>query len=86
MSIFTGISKAWSTFEGWVAKITPGIKTELVALLGGIGNLAAAGQEYITNVPTNKFITGEQIMLANFVFFTLAFWLRNISSRVAANP
>lgn len=74
-------AKIWAKFEAWVAKIAPGVKTELVAFLGMISSLAAAGQEYLTNMPVTKFITAEQISIVAFVLFTLAFWLRGIGTR-----
>jgi hypothetical protein len=83
MSIFTGISTAWSTFEGWVAKVTPGLKTEVIAAAGLLGNVAALGQQYLTNLPTNDFITPSKLTAVNAGLFTLAFWLRNIGSRTA---
>lgn len=81
-SVVSSIENTWTKFEAWVAKVTPGLKTKLATGLGALGSLGAMGQEYITQMPTSKFITAEQIAAASFVLFTLSFWFRGIGDRV----
>ncbi len=81
-TIVTSIETAWTTFESWVARVTPGIKTKLATGLGALGSVGAMGQQYITQMPLTKFITAEQIAAASLVLFTLAFWFRGIGDRV----
>lgn len=77
--MFTWISTEWTRFEAWCATWAPGVKTKTVTALGAIGSAAALGQEYITNMPTNTFITGTQLTVASLVLFTLAFWFRRLT-------
>jgi hypothetical protein len=81
--MFTWIGHTWHSFEAWVAGWLPGLKTEIVALLGMIGSAAAMGQEYLTGLPNSTFVTGTQMAAASLICFTLAFWLRNIGTRAA---
>jgi hypothetical protein len=75
------IKNAWSKFHDWCAKIAPGVKTFVIAALGVLGNFGALAQQYVTNIPLDKFATIEQIMIVNIVLFTLAFWGRALANR-----
>jgi len=84
MSIWTGIYNAWTKLEAWVASLMPGLKTELVALLGFIGSAAGSLQEYVTGLPLNQLMTSTQITITSAVLFSLVFWFRGIGDRVSA--
>jgi len=81
-SFVSSIENTWTKFEAWIAKITPGLKTKLATGLGALGSLGAVGQQYVTQMPLTSFIKAEQIAIASFVLFTLAFWFRGIGDRV----
>ena len=85
-SIWTGITNAWASFEAWVASWFPGFKTIMVTILGVIGNAAALGQDYITQLTglPNNVVTGSKVAVASIVLFTLAFWLRGIGDRTVS--
>ena len=84
--MWTTIKNAWAKFEAWVASWMPGFKTMSVAVLGVIGNIAALGQDYLTQLTGlgSNVITGSKVAVASIVLFTLAFWLRGIGDRTAS--
>lgn len=82
-SIWTWIKEKYAAFEAFLVRTAPGVKTKIVVGLGAIGNGAAALQGYITGIPTNKFVTGEQIAIGTFILFTLAYWFKDMGTRVA---
>lgn len=82
--MWSSIKNGWAWFEAKVAAVTPGIKTKLISALGFVGSSAAMMQQYLTGIPTNKFVTGEQMAIIGVVLFTLVFWLKDIGTRVAA--
>lgn len=71
----------WHRFEIWFASKIPGLKTKLVALLGGIGSLALLLQEYVAGLPLEKFLTPNKILVVNIVLFTLVFWFRSLTNK-----
>lgn len=75
------IKNAWNKFHNWCAKIAPGVKTYLITALGALGSVGALAQQYVTQIPLDKFATAEQILIVNVVLFTLAFWGRALANR-----
>lgn len=84
-SLVNGIYSWWKSLEGVVASVYPKAKTEFVAFLGIVGDLAYMGQDYLTQLTglNSNVITGSKVVIANIVLFSLAFWLRGIGDRVA---
>ena len=78
----TLIKDKWNRFESLVATWAPGLKTQIVSVLGSIGTLAGMLQEYVTGIPLDKFVSGTAASIVICVLFTLSFWLRNIGKRV----
>lgn len=78
-SPFLWLQNKWLKFEAWCASVAPGVKTQTVAFLGLLGNAAATTQEYFTGLPLDKFVTGTQLLVANVVLFSLAFWFRRLN-------
>lgn len=78
-SPFLWLQNKWLKFEQWVASWAPGAKTQLVTALGVVGEGAALGQEYITGIPLDKFISGTTVTLISVGLFTLAFWFRRLT-------
>lgn len=76
------IKDKWNKFESWVYKWMPGFKTYLVTGLGFIGSTAAVAQQYITQLPLEKFATATQIAIFSMVVSLLALWFHNMSDRV----
>ena len=75
----------WNWFESKVYKIMPGLKTTTVTALGFVGSTAAVAQQYITNLPLEKFATATQIAVVTMVISILALWFHNMGDRVAEN-
>lgn len=67
-------------FQLRAAEIYPGVKTRVVTALGSLGTLAVALQGYVTGIPANRYIDPEQLAVAGFVLFTLAYWTRSLSN------
>ncbi len=84
--MFAWISKTWTKFHNWCAKIAPGVKTFTVTFLGMFGSMAASLQEYVTGIPLTTFVTAEQALFITAGLFTIAFWTRwltNLSAKPA---
>ena len=82
-NIWTWIKQKYFDFEAFLVRTAPGVKTKITTFLGMVGSAAAALQNYVMGVPVNKFVTAEQISIAAFILFTLAFWFKDMGSRVA---
>lgn len=80
---FRWIKNGWNWLEKQVAKIAPGLKTQILAGLGIAAEGFAIMREYIEGLPMEKFVTGTTASIVGITLFTLAFWTRHISSRVA---
>jgi len=77
---FIWIKDGWIVFEKWIATYAPGWKTQIVNGLGMLGSGAAIAQEYIAQVPLDKFITAQSIVIVSLVLFTLSFWFRRLAN------
>lgn len=69
--------------QDWFASWLPGFKTRIVTVLGFLGSTAALLQEYITGLPIAELVTPTNLLIANMVLFTLAFWFRGLANREA---
>jgi hypothetical protein len=74
----------WTSFEAWVYEWMPGFKTKLIAFIGIVGNAAVVLQDYITQVPLNKFVNETQLAVIGIVLFTLAFWFKRLSDNYSS--
>ena len=77
------LSEKWNVFQDWFASMLPGWKTKLTAFLGLLGNAAYVSQDYITGLNLSQYVTTENLMIANMVLFTMAFWFRGLADREA---
>lgn len=82
-NVWTWIKEQNARFEAFLVRTAPGVKTKIVTFLGMIGSGAAALQNYVTGIPVNRFVTAEQVTIVTFVLFTLAFWFKDMGTRVA---
>jgi hypothetical protein len=78
--MFTWLKAKWTGFEAWCASWMPGLKTKIASGLGIVASGAAAGQEFLTNMPTNTFITTTQLSTTLLVLFILTFWFRRLAN------
>lgn len=77
------IKDKWNKFNNWVAKWAPGFKTQLILGIGIVGEATAALQQFITDVPMDKFVSGTSWTIFTVVIMALAFWARQIGKRVS---
>lgn len=82
-NIWTWIKQKYFDLEAFLVRTAPGVKTKVVTFLGLIGTGASSLQSYVAGIPINKFVTAEQISIAAFILFTLAFWFKDMGTRVA---
>lgn len=78
------IKSAYGIFENWVQSWMPGFKTIIVSGLGVIGSTCAVLQQYITNLPLDKFATASQIAFFTLGVSLLALWFHGMADRVDA--
>lgn len=78
------IQKYYDKFEDWVHSWWPGAKTRMTAAAGFISMVAASTQEYISGLPTTKWISQETLSIVAAVLFSLSFWFSNMGARVQA--
>lgn len=79
---FAKVKSWYGSFENWVHSWMPGWKTFLTTALGAIGSTAAVCQQYITQLPLDKFITANQIAVATLAISLLALWFNRMGDRV----
>ncbi len=79
--MFNWIKDTWNTFETWIAGFLPGLKTKLTVLLGFAGNAAFVLKDYLSGLSLGDFINPTNLLIANMVLFTLAFWFRGLGDR-----
>lgn len=82
--MFSKIKNAYVAFENWVQSWMPGFKTLIVTSLGAIGSTCALVQQYITQLPLDKFATATQVAIATLVVSLLALWFHGMGDRVDA--
>lgn len=76
------IKEKWNSFQDWVSSWFPGLKTKAVVVLGALGNLAAVITEYMAGLPSlTQYVTERNLLIANVVLFTMAFWFRGLTNR-----
>jgi hypothetical protein len=81
--MFAWISKTWTKFTNWCAKIAPGVKTFTIAFLGILGSFGAAAQEYVTQLPLTTFVTAEKAAIISGCLFTMIFITRALTNVAA---
>jgi hypothetical protein len=81
---FIWIADKWGKFNNWVAKIAPGFKTHITAVLAMIGNMAFFFKDYIDQLPVQvltKYITADTLVIANMILISLIFWFRSLANK-----
>lgn len=81
-SLLTKIETVYGKFEDWVHSWMPGFKTTIVTALGAIGSTAALCQQYITQLPLDKFATATQVAIGTLAVSLLALWFHGMGDRV----
>ena len=71
----------WNSFETWVASWLPGLKTKITVGLGFLGNTAYVLKDYLSGLPIGEYVNTTNLLIANMVLFTLAFWFRGLGER-----
>lgn len=77
---FVWMKNTWVKFNTWLAQFMPGWKTQIINTIGIVGAGAATLQEYVTQLPLDKFVTANQIAITGIVLMTLAFWARHLTN------
>lgn len=80
--LWAGVKSAYGKFEDWVHSWMPGWKTFIVSAFGTIGSTAAVCQQYITQLPLDKFITANEVAAATLIISLLALWFHGMGERV----
>ena len=70
-----------NSFEDWVASILPGLKTKITVALGLVGNMAFVIKVYLAGLPLGEYATTQNLLIANMILFTLAYWFRGLGDR-----
>ena len=71
----------WTSFEAWTASWFPGLKTKITVALGFLGNTAYVLKDYLSGLPIGEYINTTNLLIANMVLFTLAYWFRGLGER-----
>lgn len=80
--MLTWIKNKWAKFEEWVNSFFPGLKTQIVTGLGFVASFALIFQDFLSGLDLGDLVSPRTLLIINAVLYTLAFWLRNINSRV----
>lgn len=81
---FVWVKNKWNAFEAWVASKAPEWKVKLVALAGGLVDLAVILQDTLKAIPAEQLFNPKYILIANAIAMVLIIWLRGISARTSA--
>ncbi len=79
--MFKYLNNKRDQFEAWVATWLPGLKVKIVSTLGVIGSVAALLQEYVTGLPLGTLVSPTNLVIANIVLFTLAYWFKRLADK-----